>query len=72
MTVLDIKRKDGVIKSATFKSYGCASEFSTGGGGASGSCTINGKLINPEKLPDGIPPAGAAPYFTAVDACVRP
>jgi hypothetical protein len=72
VTILDIKRKDGVIKSATFKSYGCASEFSTGDGGASGSCTIKGKLIKPEKLPDGIPPAGAAPYFTAVDACVGP
>ena len=69
VTILDIKRKNGVITSATLKSYGCASEFSTAEGGALGSCTINGKLIKPEKLPDGIPPEGVGPEFTTVDPC---
>jgi hypothetical protein len=72
VTILDIKRQGSSIKSATFKSYGCASEFSTGAGGALGSCTIKGKLIKPEKLPSGIPPAGVGPEFTTVDLCAPP
>jgi hypothetical protein len=71
-TILDIKRQGGIIKSATFKGYGCSSEFETTGGWSLGSCTIKGKLIKPEKLPDGIPPAGASPEFTTPDACVAP
>lgn len=71
VTVLDIKRDNGgVIKSATFKSYGCTSEF--GDGWSLGSCTISGKLIKPETLPDGLDPAGIGPVFTTVDACVAP
>ena len=72
VTILDIKRQGSSIKSATFKSYGCASEFSTGAGGASGSCTIKGKLIKPEKLPNDIPQAGAGPVYTTVDPCTQP
>ena len=61
-TILDIKRQGSAIKSATLKSYGCTSEFATADSTWSlGSCTIKGKLIKPEKLPDGIPPAGAGP-----------
>ena len=71
-TVLDIKRKGSTIKSATLNSYGCASEFETGGGWALGSCTVKGKLIKPEQLPDGLNPAGAGLHFTAVDACAAP
>ena len=69
-TVLDIKRDGaGAIKSATFKSFGCASEFAGGGG----SCTIKGKLIKPEKLPSGIPRAGlGGPVFTTPDPCTPP
>jgi hypothetical protein len=69
-TILDIKRDGvGAIKSATLKSFGCASEFAGGGG----SCTIKGKLIKPEKLPSGIPAAGlGGPVFTTVDACLGP
>ena len=72
-TILDIKRQGGAIKSATFKSYGCSSEFAAGGSWALGSCTIKGKLIKPEKLPDGIP-AGRRrrPQFTTVDLCAPP
>ena len=70
VTILNIKRKGGVIKSATLNSYGCSSEFTAGDGWALGSCTIKGKLIKPKKLPDGIDPAAAAPHFTVVDACV--
>jgi hypothetical protein len=71
-TVLDIKRKGSAIKSATLNSYGCASEFNTGNGGSLGLCTLKGKLIEPEQLPDGLNPAGAGLYFTVVDACEAP
>jgi hypothetical protein len=71
-TILDIKRQGGIIKSATFKSYGCASEFTAGDSWALGSCTIKGKLIKPDKLPDGIPEAGVGPQFTTVDPCLPP
>jgi hypothetical protein len=71
VTILDIKRdKGGAIKNATFKSYGCAIEF--GEGGSLGSCTITGKLIKPEKLPDGLNPEGVGLVFTTVDDCVAP
>ena len=74
VTILDIKRGSArEIKSATLKSYGCASEFGAGGGASLGSCTIKGKLIKSEKLPSGIPAAGVGPQFTdAPVGCVAP
>jgi len=69
VTILALKRKEGAITSATLKSYGCISDSGTAAGSVGGSCTIKGKLIKPDKLPEGINPAGAGPYFTVPDSC---
>ena len=68
--IIDIKRgRDNGFKSATLKSLGCSGGFRTADGYSWGSCTINGKSINPDKLPEGIPHEGAARRFILVPAC---
>lgn len=67
---IDIKRgRDNGLKSATLTSLGCSGGFRNANGYTWGSCTIKGKKFNPEKLPEGIPPEGAARRFTIVPAC---
>jgi hypothetical protein len=67
--VIDIKRSSGSIKSATFNSATCSSEFLTPSGWAYGPCAIKGKLLQPEKLPAGLLAAGAGTQYTAGDTC---
>ena len=68
--VIDIKRKDGSITTATLNGINCVAEFdATDGSYAMGSCTLKGKLIQPEDLPEGLPQTGAGPLFTDVDPC---
>lgn len=62
--ISNVKRKNGAVSSTTLTSEGCIAQIPLVGGDRNlGSCTIKGKLIKPEKLPDGIDPAGVGPQW---------
>ncbi len=70
--IIDIKRKNGQIISATFNAVACSTEIEASVGNVWGSCTLKGKLIKPESLPEGLDANGASPQFTNVDDCTAP
>ena len=70
MMTINIKRgKNDEFKSATLTSIGCSGGFRNANGYTWGSCTIKGKTIDSDKLPEGISPEGAGVRFTIVPPC---
>jgi hypothetical protein len=64
MVIINVKRKAGVVSGATLTSEGCISQVGLKTHDyVGGSCTIKGKLIKSEILPDGIDPAGFGPQW---------
>jgi hypothetical protein len=64
--IIDVKRKNGAVNSATLQSLGCSGEGWTNNKDtySYGGCTIKGKLVKAEKLPNGLDPAGNGPLYT--------